>query len=133
MSYDVLIVGGGPSGLSSAIKLKQLAKEKNIELSVCILEKGSSIGSHILSGACIESKSLSELFPNWKELGAPLNTEVTEDRVKFLTETNSFSLPVPPSNKFQYLTFSNEKSWKLYYFIRRFIYLVIQTSRRIGC
>jgi electron-transferring-flavoprotein dehydrogenase len=101
MNYDVVIVGAGPSGLSAAIRLKQLKPE----LTVCILEKGSEVGAHLLSGAVIEPRSLSELIPDWKEKGAPLKVEATDDRFYFLTEKKAFRLPTPPQmhNKGNYI------------------------------
>jgi len=95
MGYDVVIIGAGPSGLACAIRLKQLANESEKELNVCVVEKGSEVGAHTLSGAVIETRALNELLPNWKDMGAPLHTPVTEDRLVFLTKTKSYSLPTP--------------------------------------
>ena len=99
MEYDVVIVGGGPSGLSAAIRLRQLAADAGRDVSVCVLEKGSEIGAHILSGAVIDPRALNELIPDWQAKGAPLNTPVTEDRFLVLSADKARRLPnwmMPP-------------------------------------
>ena len=107
MAYDVVIVGAGPAGLAAGIRLKQLAESQGRELSVCILEKGSEVGAHILSGAVIDPKGLDELLPNWRELDSPLTVPVVENRHWVLTKTKKYELPhimMPPfmSNKGTY-------------------------------
>src|ERR1700674_4333227 len=96
MEYDVVVVGAGPSGLAAAIRLKQLAIAAGSELGVCVVEKGSEVGAHILSGAVFEPRALNELIPDWRERGAPLNTPAGDDRFLLLTERHAFRLPTPP-------------------------------------
>ena len=93
MQFDVVIIGGGPAGLAAAIRLKQLAAELGTDLGVCLLEKGSEIGAHILSGAVMDPRALDELLPDWKQRGAPVTTKVSEDRFLFLTEFRGFRVP----------------------------------------
>lgn len=101
MTYDVVIVGAGPAGLSCAIRFKQLKPD----LSLCVLEKGSEVGAHLLSGAAFEPRALKELIPDWKDKGAPLNTPITKDKFVFLTARGAFTLPTPPQmhNKGNYI------------------------------
>jgi len=93
MEFDVVIVGAGPSGLAAAIRLKQLAPDA----AICVVEKGSEVGAHILSGAVIEPRALNELLPDWRERGAPLDTPASDDRFLFLTTTKAIRLPTPPT------------------------------------
>ncbi|MCH9844830.1 MAG: electron transfer flavoprotein-ubiquinone oxidoreductase [Alphaproteobacteria bacterium] len=105
LEVDVVIVGAGPAGLATAIRLQQLAQEKNQELSICVLEKGSEVGAHILSGAVLEPRALNELIPDWQEKGAPLHTPAKSDSFLMLTKKWAFRMPTPPQmhNKGNYI------------------------------
>ena len=93
MVYDVVTVGAGPAGLSAAIRLKQLAQKNGTDISVCVIDKGAEVGAHILSGNVFETRALDELFPNWKELDAPIETAATEDHFMLLTKENHIEIP----------------------------------------
>ncbi len=108
MEFDVVIVGAGPAGLSAACRLMQAAKEQEQEITVCVVEKGSEVGAHILSGAVFETRALNELFPNWKELGAPLKTEVIADDI-FMLRSETGAIKVP--NMFVPKTMHNEGNY----------------------
>ena len=97
IDVDVVIVGAGPAGLSTAIRLAQLAKENDKEIAITVLEKAAEVGAHSLAGAVLESRALDELIPDWKEKDAPIKTQVTEDHFVYLTEKKSIRLPTPPS------------------------------------
>ena len=99
MNFDVLIIGAGPSGLAASIRLSQLAKKNNKELNIGVVEKGSEVGAHILSGAVLETKALDELIPDWKQKDSPLKTEAKKDNFLLLTKNKSFKLPTPPQMK----------------------------------
>ena len=96
MEYDVVVVGAGPSGLAAAIRLMQLAAEQGRELSACVVEKGAEVGAHILSGAVMDPRGMDDLIPGWRDKGCPIEADVTEDAVWYMTEGGSWTFPITP-------------------------------------
>lgn len=114
MEFDTIIIGAGPAGLSTAIKLAQLNKQSNKNINICVLEKGAEVGSHIISGAIFETKSLTELVPNWKNLNPPIETKITKDNFLFLTKKYCLNLPIPQmlnNNNNYIISLSNLCKW----------------------
>jgi electron-transferring-flavoprotein dehydrogenase len=103
MSYDVVVVGAGPAGLAAAIRLKQLCRDADTDLSVCVLEKGSEVGAHVLSGNVFEPRALDELIPKWRQEDTPIRVPVSSDKFWLLTKNKAWTLPSPFDNKGNYV------------------------------
>ncbi|KAK3414480.1 hypothetical protein EUGRSUZ_H00345 [Eucalyptus grandis] len=111
MRYDVVVVGAGPAGLSAAIRLKQLCRERDFDLSVCVVEKGAQVGAHVLSGNVFEPRALNELLPDWRNEEAPVDVPVSSDKFWYLTKDRAFALPCPFDNRGNYVISLSQLTW----------------------